>query len=144
MKQLLWIAAVVLYVLPTYADNYRMMTVEQLPRNAQELLTAHFPDDRISYAASDRNFLNRDYKVFFSDGGTIEFDRYGKWTEIDGSRRSVPDALIPDGILRVLRKRFSGDPIVKIERSRKGYDVELRSGMEMKFNSHAELIEVDD
>ena len=41
-------------------------------------------------------------------------------------------------------KSFKGVPVVKIERDRKGYDVELQNKLEIKFDSKFNVLEYDD
>ena len=135
---------VALLTWPVEADNYRMISPEELPREAQELLMRHFAATDISYAAAERSLFEREYKVFLADGTTIEFDRSGKWSDIDCPKSEVPRVLVPKMIREVIDEQYPGHEIEQIERTKQGYDVELRGGVELKFNKQLKLIKIDD
>lgn len=135
---------VALLTWPVEADNYRMISPEELPREAQELLMRHFAATDISYAAAERSLFEREYKVFLADGTTIEFDRSGKWSDIDCPKSEVPRVLVPKMIREVIDVQYPGQEIEQIERTKQGYDVELRGGVELKFNKQLKLIKIDD
>ena len=135
---------VALLTWPVEADNYRMISPEELPREAQELLMGHFAATDISYAAAERSLFEREYKVFLADGTTIEFDRSGKWSDIDCPKSEVPRVLVPKMIREVIDVQYSGQEIEQIELTKQGYDVELRGGVELKFNKQLKLIKIDD
>lgn len=144
MIKLILTLAIALISWPVEADNYRMISVEKLPRQAQELLMRHFGDAEISYVAAERTLFNRTYKVFLADGCTIEFDHNGHWTDIDCGQCELPDAVVPAAIREVIHTRFANRPIEQIEHTKRGYDVELREGPDLQFDSHYRLVHVDD
>ena len=144
MIKLILTLAIAVISWPVEADNYRMITLEKLPRTAQELLMRHFSETEISYVAAERSLFNRTYKVFLSDGCTIEFDRNGQWNDIDCGQNGMPEGVIPAAIREVIQTRFSGRAVEQIERTKQGYDVELREGPELRFDHRFKLIDVDD
>lgn len=135
---------VALLTWPVEADNYRMIAPEKLPREAQELLMRHFAATEVSYAAAERSLFEREYKVFLADGTTIEFDRSGKWSDIDCPKGEVPRVLVPKMIREVIDRQYPARSIEQIERTKKGYEVELRGGTELKFDRQLRLIKIDD
>jgi len=52
--------------------------------------------------------------------------------------------LVPAPILAHLQTNFPGAMILKIDKERYGYEIELTNGLEMKFNNQGALMEVDD
>ena len=56
----------------------------------------------------------------------------------------VPTALIPQPIVAHIQANFPDAMIVKIDKERYGYEVELANGLEMKFNKQGVLTEMDD
>ena len=138
------IVAALLVVVPAAADHYRPIHERELPRAARELLANYFPEQRVAYIAVERDLLDRDYKVVLEDGTSIEFDKSGRWKEIDGKRTQLPTALIPEEILRSVAARFEGRAVEKIERDRHGYEVLLEGGIDLEYNHSFHLVEVDD
>ena len=135
---------VALITWPVEADNYRMIPREELPHEAKELLMRHFAKTEVSYAAAERSLFEREYKVFLADGTTIEFDRSGKWSDIDCPKGEVPRVLVPKMIREVIEAQYPAHGIEQIERTKQGYEVELHGGVELKFNKQLKLIKIDD
>ncbi len=136
--------AVALLTWPVEADDYRMISFEKLPHEARELIETHFSQTEVSYTTVKRSMLERDYKVFLADGGTISFDRNGRWEEIDCGRGEVPEEVIPEAIREELRRHFPRGRIKEIERTRKGFDVKFQNGPEAEFDRRGKVIKVDD
>lgn len=132
------------FALPARADHYRAISVSDLPRTARELINTHFNGYRISYASIERSTFDRSYKVIFENGTELEFDRHGAWSEIDCKRGTVPAELIPNEIRNVIHARFEGRSVQKIERTRRGYEVDLTGGIDLKFDHRFQLTGVDD
>lgn len=126
-----------------YADD-KPITQEQLPAPAQQFIKKYFPAAKIAYATVAKDLLGKDYKVRLDDMTKLEFDGSGQWTEVDCGRNAVPAAIVPKPIADHVGKSFKGVPVVKIERDRKGYDVELQNKLEIKFDSKFNVLEYDD
>jgi hypothetical protein len=56
----------------------------------------------------------------------------------------IPAALVPASIQQYVKATFSGASVVKIDKERHGYDVELSNGVELKFNHQGAFIGYDD
>ncbi len=144
-KTLLLIAAAILLTgLTALADSHRTIDYKQLPAAARTLIADHFGDARVGYVETENSLFDREYKVLFTDGSTIEFDKNGNWTEIDCKRGRVPQRLVPQAIRDVIDTRFDGQGVVAIERDRRGYEVELENGVDLEFDRRFRLIKADD
>jgi hypothetical protein len=142
MKKMMFIllAFVMTMSLPVMSDNDRVITFDQLPAQAQVMLKQHFGDKVPLVITTDRN----DFNVMYQSGEKVEFDKKGKWREIDCKRSSVPDALIPEQIKAAVKKNYPGTTIQKIDRDRRGYDVKLNNGLDLEFNKKFQVVEIDD
>jgi len=134
------LAFVMTMSLPAMSDNDRVITFDQLPAQAQAMLKQHFSGKVPLVITADRN----DYNVMYQSGEKVEFDKKGNWREIECKRSSVPDALIPEQIKAEVNKSFPGTTILKLDRDRRGYDVELNNGLDLEFNKKFQMIEIDD
>lgn len=144
MKKMGLLAALLLLVVSAKADE-RVIELKQLPRAAQEFLERHFDTVEVSAVWVDRDLLDNDYKVLFADGSSVEFDRQGAWVEVDAGRGgTVPEVIIPKQIRRSIDERFGGRTVRKIDRDRRGYEVELSNGLSLEYNHRYRLLEVDD
>ena len=74
----------------------------------------------------------------------VEFTSVGEWKEVDGKHTALPLTFIPAQIVKTIQSQHAGDAIVHIERKRRGYQVELASGLEVLFNTRFQLVGYDD
>ena len=126
--------------MPVMSDNDRVITFDQLPAPAQAMLKQHFGDKVPLVITADRS----DFNVMYQSGEKVEFDKKGNWREIECKRSSVPEALVPEQIKAAVKKSFPGTTIQKIDRDRRGYDVELDNGLDLEFNKKFQMVEIDD
>lgn len=134
-KLLLFLTALLLSVGAAYADKYTINR-DNLPAQAQEMLTKHFPKAKVAMIKVDRHLLKKtDYDVKLVNGTKIEFNNAGRWTSVDCKTRAVPDALVPKSIRNYVKKNFDGVKITQIERKLKGFEVELEDGIELTFDT---------
>ena len=140
---LLSISSLLLCVAIASAQPERVITREQLPVAAQQFLSEYFPSADVATVREERSFPRREYDVYFHNGTHIEFSAEGQWQEIS-SREALPQGIVPRSIAAYVSEHYPMQPVVHIERRGKGWEVELTNGMELKFDSHFQLIEVDD
>ena len=104
----------------TACGRKRVIDPAQLPKAATELVQKHWPSCVIDFAYID----GLEYEVLLSDGTIIEFDSKGIWKEMkctDG----LPVTLVPMNITRYITERFPKQLIIKCEKMRRGYEIEL-------------------
>ena len=138
------VALVSLVSLGLYAANDRVIQSKQLPKAAQLFLAKHFAGRAVSLAKEDRDFSGTTYDVRLADGTELEFTSAGEWKEVDGNHTALPLTFIPAQLVQTIQSQHAGDAIVHIERKRRGYQVELASGLELLFDVRFQLIGYDD
>ena len=138
------VALVSLVSLGLYAANDRVIQSKQLPKAAQLFLAKHFAGRAVSFAKEDRDFSGTTYDVRLADGTELEFTSAGEWKEVDGNHTALPLTFIPAPLVKTIQSQHAGDAIVHIERKRRGYQVELASGLELLFDVRFQLIGYDD
>lgn len=121
-----------------------IITADRLPDAARSFINEYFAENTISYIKKDRGLANISYEVVLQDGTEIEFDKSGNWDSIDCKRNAVPAGLVPDAISEYVQVNFPGQLIVKIDREAFGYDIELSSDLELKFDKNGKMLEIDD
>lgn len=139
------IVSVILIALGTsvFAQD-QIVTFNQLPTKGQNFISKYFQKGQVSTVILDNDYISKDYDVVLTNGTKIEFDGKGNWKEVDGKRNAIPTAFIPQSILNYVNKSFPNTKIIKIEKNRFSYDVELTNGLDLEFDSKGNFIRIDD
>lgn len=119
------------------------VAVSDVPAAGQQILNSFFSDCKVAAVIKETELFEIEYDVRFEGGMEIVFNAEGGWKKIDCRRASVPDALVPSEILGKTRSLFPESRIVEIEVDGKGYDVELSSGLDLKFDKRFRM-KIDD
>lgn len=125
------------------AGNDKPISVNALPAKAQTLLSQHFNGQKVMLATIETGVINKSYDVVLQNGTKLEFDKRGNLTEIDCKQATVPDQLIPQAIRNYLMDNYAGQSVKKIEMNKNEYEVELVNGLDLTFNKHFQLIDID-
>ena len=125
------------------AGNDKPISVNALPAKAQTLLNQHFNGQKVMLATIETGVISKSYDVVLQNGTKLEFDKKGNLTEIDCKQGIVPVQLIPQAIKNYLKDNYAGQSVKKIEMNKKEYEVELTNGLDLTFNKHFQLIDID-
>ena len=125
------------------AGNDKPINVNELPAKAQTLLSKHFKGQKVMLATIESGVVSRSYDVVLRNGTKLEFDKKGNLTEIDCKQGIVPSQLITQPIKNYLKANYRGEAVRKIELNKKEYEVELANGIDLTFNKHFQLIDID-
>ena len=125
------------------ADD-RPIDFEQLPAAAKAFIQSDFPSVAISFITKDTDLLDTAYDVHLANGLKIEFNSKGEWKEISCKSAPIDNKYIPQQIRTTVASRWPDSGFKKIERYRQGYEVELTNRLELKFDRHFRLVEIDD
>ena len=129
--------------MPANADNNKPIEVTELPAKAQTVLSQHFNDQKVAFATIESGIISKNYDVVLQNGTKIEFDKKGNVTEIDCKQGEVPVELIPQAINTYLQNNQPQQKIRKIEINKNIYEVELSNGLDITFNKHFQVIDID-
>ena len=125
------------------AGNDKPISVKALPAKAQTLLTKHFSNQKVVLATIESNVIGKNYDVVLKNGTKLEFDKKGNLTEIDCKQGTMPTQLIPQAIKNYLKANYARQSVKKIELNKNEYEVELTNGLDLTFNKHFQLIDID-
>lgn len=115
-----------------------------LTQAAQSVITKNFKG-KVSVVKIDKDFGRiSEYEVVLDDGTEITFDASGNWKDIETNvNKSVPASMIPAGVADYVSRNHKGVRIVGIEKDRRGYEVELANGIDIKFNNEGQFLKYD-
>lgn len=141
---ILFAVAVVLNMVAC-AEKKMAITVNQLPQQAQTLLTTYFSDLQVAMVVKETEGRDVDYIVSYTDATQVKFNKKGEWEEVDRPiGQTVPDGIVPPQILTYVTTTFPNTTIQEIDKDRRGgYDVKLSNRMEIEFNDQFLPIEMD-
>ena len=125
------------------AGNNKPISVNALPAKVQTLLSQHFNGQKVMLVTIESGVVSRSYDVVLQNGTKLEFDKKGNLTEIDCKQDIVPAQLIPQAIRNYLKDNYAGQSVKKIEMNKNEYEVELVNGLDLTFNKHFQLIDID-
>ena len=148
MKRILRILMIAIYCMVSCnmvanAGNNKPISVNALPAKAQTLLSQHFNGQKVMLATIETGVINKSYDVVLQNGTKLEFDKKGNLTEIDCKQGKVPVKLIPQAIRNYLMENYPAQAVKKLEMNKNEYEVELANGLDLTFNKHFQLIDID-
>lgn len=146
MKKSFFIAvlALVFGVVFAKADNDRVITKDKLPAAAQNFVKEYFAKNKVSYVKEERDFLEKNYEIVFTDGTKVEFLKNGKWKEVDCRYSEVPAGIVPEAIRNYVAEHYPGEKILQIDRDRNDYELRLSNRLELTFDKNYNIIDIDD
>lgn len=147
MKTILKLGLAVMLMLSFVAVQAqdKLITVAQLPKQAQAFLKTYGKGMTVSYVKKEDEIFSRTtYEVKMNDGSEVEFDKHGNWKEMDFKLNAVPHALIPQNIRNYVAKSFPNNKIVKLARKSTKYEVELSNGLDLEFDKNGKFLRIDD
>lgn len=126
------------------ADDERLITVDQLPKLAQNFIVLYFPDHKISMVKEEEDFFNVEYDVIFTDGCKVEFLKNGEWKKIECRVRPVPYSVVPGSVRTFIEQKHPDTQIMKIEKERGGLEIELNNKIELVFGKDLQFKRYED
>ena len=144
MKKLVFLL-VCLFTLQTVAraDDDKPIQVTQMPQPAQQFIKQHFADSKVALAKMESDFFYKSYEVIFTNGNKVEFGKNGNWEEVNCKYTSVPTATSPTTVPKYVTTNYPDTRVLKIERDKKEYEVQLSNRVELKFDLKFNLIDID-
>ncbi|MBP5740245.1 MAG: PepSY-like domain-containing protein [Bacteroidales bacterium] len=126
------------------ANDDRPISPDKLPAAAKAFIKETFPETPIVYAEIDKEITKTKYEVRLNDGTKIEFNGKGEWDKVECIRKAVPASLVPEVIVGYVQTTFPDNLIVKIDKERFGWSIELSNDLELDFSPEGALLRIDD
>ncbi len=143
MKRTIIAMAFILASITAVRADDRPVTFNQLPEAARNFITDHYPDDKVSFATVDDDFIMPDYQVALVSGVMLKFSNDGSLEKIESRTGKIPSGIIPVQITKAVKEYYPDEEIIMYEVDRRSYEVKLTNRLELKFNRHFKVIEID-
>jgi hypothetical protein len=138
------IIVLLFFPLALFAQKDKKIEWDELPQKAQTFLKTNFTKEKAQQILQEtEDYLETIYQVTFQGKLKIKFDKNGNWKEVDGHRKPIPTRFIPEKILTYIKKSFPNNEVVKIEKEKKKYEVEISNGLELEFDRDGNFLRID-
>ena len=108
----------------------------QLPKKAQDFISANFANDPVVYAEQDRN----SFKAELQSGVEIDFDRNGDWTDVSSERTPLPINFIPANIMKAVEGKYPQVPVLEISKEYNSYKLKLGNNREVYVDNSGKIV----
>jgi len=143
MKKLLTVVLSTLSLMACAKDNKQLIKVDQLPQAAQTVLTTYASDESIALIVMEKDLIETEYEVRFTNGNEWKFDEKGAVESLENKVNPLPQGLIPSEIEAYVDQNFTGQSIREYSVDSNDFEVKLSSGIELKFNKAFQLIKAE-
>ena len=93
-KMILAVALLLTGIVSAQADGReKPITIDNLPKAAQEFLATYFKDLTVAYAVEESKYFGSEYEVTYTDRTEVEFRADGQWSAVDRKYSAVPAAI---------------------------------------------------
>lgn len=115
------------------------------PACVQDFVNTHFNGIAIKRVKIDYNDYDY-YDVRLANGYELEFSQDCEWLDVDCNRNAVPQSildLLPADITQYINANYPNRDVRSIDKERYGYEIELKGGIELEFDSNGKFIRID-
>ena len=139
------VAMVAILVSPSARADEYAHDASVLPPAAQSILKKDF-GSKVSVVKIDKTLGKvKEYEVVLMDGTEVSFDRAGNFKSVEVNRsQSVPKSVVNKNVARFVKDRHSGTNIVSYEVDRRGIEVELSNGIDIRFDKQGNFVRYED
>ena len=139
MKKII-IIAVIFLGFAISANAQKKIEITELPKPAQDFLKKYFVDSEIDVVKKDAEHGEKGYEVKLKDGTEIEFWKDGSYREVDGGKKPIPTAFIPDSVKDYVAKNHPNEKITHIDYGHKDLDVDLTNNIDLEFTKEGKIL----
>lgn len=139
MKKII-IIAVLLLGFAISANAQKKIEIAELPKPAQDFLKKHFSKSEIDVVKKDAEHGEKGYEVKLKDGTEIEFWKDGSYREVDGGKKPIPTAFIPESVKDYVAKNHPNEKITHIDYGHKDLDVDLTNNIDLEFTKEGKIL----
>lgn len=121
----------------------RYLKPDEFPEKITSFVETHFPDQRIVSIEEEKDRRKTEYEVKLDDRTELEFDQNFAIKKMD-SDAGLPDAVLPDKIVKYVAQNYPGRKIEEWKMKRKYQEVELDNSLELEFDHDGNFLRIDD
>lgn len=136
IKQIILIASVMMLSVAALFAADVPIQANQLPKKAQDFISANFANDPVVYAEKDRN----SFMAELQSGVEIDFDNNGDWTDVSSERTPLPTKFIPATIMKAVEGKYKGVAVLEISKEYLSYKLKLGNNREVYVDNNGKIV----
>ena len=125
------------------ATAQKKISIQELPKGANEFLEQHFKGIAITKVKKDAEHGEKGYEVILADDTEIEFWKDGKFREVDGHGKPIPTAFIDPKIVDYVKNNYPDRKITHIDYGHKDVDVDLTGKLDLEFDKNGKFLKAE-
>ncbi|WP_187261535.1 PepSY-like domain-containing protein [Pontibacter beigongshangensis] len=126
----------------TACDKDTIVPEGELPAEAKDYLSLHFPGQAIAQIEKDTDDDSVSFDVDLENGTQLEFTEQGACTSIEWNDK-LPDSVVPDALLQYVTANYSAHAIRGWELNKTDQEAKLTNGQELKFDLDGNFLRID-
>ena len=131
-----------LFSLAACAKGKQPIAFQNLPEMVKSAVLKNYSDSLVQYVTWQKALGKDEYDFLMEDGTKMQYFENGQLHKIK-CKAGVPDALVPDPILRYVRETFPHATITEYKNDPWSQEVELNNEMELVFNRRGDFLRID-
>lgn len=117
--------------------------MDELPASVQNVVNTQFTGKVVTVTTESEAIGVNEYEIYLDNGTKLTFVDE-EWDEIEMPLgQNVPAYFVLSPISEYVTTNHPGQAIVKIDREKEGYEIELGNGLDIKFDTNGNFIKVD-
>jgi len=118
---------------------------QNVPQKITEYVAKHFPDNPITKFEKDLEDGRVTYEVELRDNTELEFNNKMEIIKIDSNSdsKTLPKSVIPKVVHDYVKANYPNNFVVKWEKERRGYEVELNNDIDLKIYNNGRKVYID-
>lgn len=121
----------------------RYLKAEEYPTEITSFVETHFPDSDIVSIKEEKDRRKTEYEVKLYNMEELEFDQDYSIKSVE-AKNELPASVVPQKIRDYVTKNYPNRTIEEWKLKRKGQEVELDNGLEIKFDFDGNFVKLDD
>lgn len=129
------IFTLVLVASSLFATAQQKSKSAQLPKEAQTFLEVNFKGIQVQEVKKEAEGTTFKYEVKLANGTEIDFNKRGRWTEVESKTTSIPVTMLQPSVGQYIQKNYPGAKITEVKKGVRFNFVEINDNQKLQFDS---------
>ena len=121
----------------------RYLKTDEFPTEITTYVETHFPNSDIISIKEEKDRRKTEYEVKLRNMEELEFDQDYAIKSVE-SKSELPKSVVPQKIQDYVTENYPNRTIEEWKKKRRGQEIELDNGLEIKFDDAGNFVKLDD